>query len=83
MLGAIAFNRIAFGLLLILIFSLGLATVLTVTGLLFVYAGRLFARLPVQQPLFQLLPVLSALLVTLLGIGITWQALVTTGFFVS
>lgn len=75
MLGAIAFDRVAFGLLLILIFSLGLATVLTVTGLLFVYAGRLFERIPAQRPLFHLLPIVSAAVVTLLGLGITLQAL--------
>ena len=79
MLGAIAVGRIGLGLLLILIFSLGLATVLTVAGLLFVYAGRLFARVPIRQPLLQILPLISALIVTLLGLGITLQALRQTG----
>ena len=79
MLGAIAMGRIGLGLLLILIFSLGLATVLTVTGLLFVYAGRLFARLPRQPRLLQILPLISALIVTILGVGITVQALRQTG----
>lgn len=75
MLAAIAFGRIPFGLLMILVFSLGLATMLTMMGLLFVYAGRFFARFPTSQPLFRLLPVASALVVMVLGAGITWLAL--------
>ena len=80
MLSAIALNRIGFGLLLIVVFSLGLASVLTATGLLFVYAGRLFSRLPAQRPLLRILPVASALIVTLIGVGITIQALTQMGW---
>jgi ABC-type nickel/cobalt efflux system permease component RcnA len=80
MLSAIALGRIGLGLLLIVVFSLGLASVLTATGLLFVYAGRLFNRLPTgASRLVTALPAVSALIVTLLGIGITVQALSQTG----
>lgn len=80
MLSAIALGRIGFGLLLIVVFSLGLASVLTATGVLFVYAGRLFNRLPTGASRFVgALPAVSALIVTLLGIGITVQALSQTG----
>ena len=43
-----ALNRVAFGLVLIAAFSLGLAVVLMGTGLALVYAGRLFDRLPIN-----------------------------------
>ena len=46
MLGAIAVHRVAFGLVLVVAFSLGLALTLTGVGLLVVYAGRLVDRVP-------------------------------------
>lgn len=79
LLSAIAFGRVGFGLLLIVAFSLGLASVLTAIGLLLVHARRLFERIPVRGRLTATLPVASALVVTLIGAGITLQALVHTG----
>jgi ABC-type nickel/cobalt efflux system permease component RcnA len=79
LLSAIALQRVAFGMLLIVAFSLGLASVLTLIGVLLVHAGRLFERLPVRGRLFQIVPVASALLVTLAGVAITWRALLETG----
>ncbi|MEM7343761.1 MAG: sulfite exporter TauE/SafE family protein [Chloroflexota bacterium] len=81
MLSAIALGRVGFGLILIFVFSLGLASVLTAIGLLFVYAGRLFEHIPQQRPIMQMLPLISALIVTLLGLGITIQALSQIGIF--
>lgn len=75
MLGAIALQRVAFGLILIVAFSLGLASVLTAFGLALVYAGKLFARMPEGMPILKALPVASALFITAIGAGITWQAL--------
>jgi ABC-type nickel/cobalt efflux system permease component RcnA len=46
MLSAIALHRVAFGLLLIVAFSFGLAGVLSSVGLLMVYAGALSSKLP-------------------------------------
>jgi ABC-type nickel/cobalt efflux system permease component RcnA len=46
MLSAIALHRIAFGLILILAFSVGLASVLTGIGFVLVYAGAISKRLP-------------------------------------
>jgi ABC-type nickel/cobalt efflux system permease component RcnA len=48
LLSAIALGRIGFGMLLVVAFSLGLAGVLTGFGILLVYAGRIFERLPMQ-----------------------------------
>jgi ABC-type nickel/cobalt efflux system permease component RcnA len=81
LLGAIALGRVGFGLLLIVVFSLGLASVLTAIGVLLVYAHRLFERIPTRSRLLHALPVASALLITIAGIGITVQALLQTGVF--
>jgi len=81
MLGAIALQRVGFGLLLIIAFSLGLASVLTAIGILLVHAGRLFERVPEGGRFLRLMPVASALVITLIGLGISWQALLQTGLF--
>jgi ABC-type nickel/cobalt efflux system permease component RcnA len=75
LLGAIALNKIGFGLLLVLAFSLGLAGALTAIGILFIYAGRLFERFPSQGRILRLLPALSALFVAVIGGAIIWKAL--------
>jgi ABC-type nickel/cobalt efflux system permease component RcnA len=75
LLGAIALNKIGFGLALVLAFSLGLAGALTAIGILFIYAGRLFERFPSQGRLIRLLPALSALFVSAIGAAIIWKAL--------
>lgn len=75
MLGAVALNKIGFGLILVLAFSLGLAATLTAIGMLFIYAGRLFERFPSQGRIIRMVPVLSALFVSALGAGIIWKAL--------
>ena len=75
MLGAIALNRIGFGLILVLAFSVGLAGALTAIGMMFIYAGRIFERFPSQGKMIRMLPVLSALFVSAIGAVIVWKAL--------
>jgi nickel/cobalt transporter (NicO) family protein len=75
LLSAIAMGRIGFGLALVSAFSLGLAAVLTGIGLMLVYAKDRFEHLPFQIPKIRMLPVASALCITLIGLGITSQAL--------
>ncbi|MEH2413461.1 nickel/cobalt transporter [Nostoc sp.] len=75
LLSAIALGRIGFGLALVSAFSLGLAAVLTGIGLMLVYAKDRFEHLPFQIPRIKMLPVASALCITLIGLGITSQAL--------
>lgn len=75
LLGAIALNKIGFGLILVLAFSLGLAATLTAIGMLFIYAGRIFERFPTRGKVIRLLPVLSALFVSVIGAAIIWKAL--------
>jgi ABC-type nickel/cobalt efflux system permease component RcnA len=78
-LSAIALGRIGFGLALVTAFSLGLAGVLTGVGLILVYARQWFETLPWQAPKIRLLPAMSALLMALIGLGITTQALLQIG----
>jgi nickel/cobalt transporter (NicO) family protein len=75
LLSAIALHRIAFGLALILAFSIGLAATITAIGLVAVLARRAFARLRLYGPLVRALPAASALLIFALGAGITVNAL--------
>ena len=79
MLGAISLQRIGFGLALIVMFSLGLASVLTGIGVVLVYAGKFFQRIPESGPIFRFAPIVSALFITVVGVGITLQALLNTG----
>jgi ABC-type nickel/cobalt efflux system permease component RcnA len=79
MLGAIALGRVAFGLLLIVAFSAGLAAVLTGIGLVLVYARGLFQRLPVDGRLVRYVPVASAVVIAVVGLGIVVRALGETG----
>lgn len=75
LLGAIALGRVGLGLALVSAFSLGLAAVLTGIGLLLVYAKGLFERLSIHPPRLRMLPAVSALFITLIGLGITTQTL--------
>jgi ABC-type nickel/cobalt efflux system permease component RcnA len=89
MLSAIALQRIGFGLALILAFSLGLAGVLTAIGVVWVQARQWFEYMPAKRYFFrgrsgvgrllQLLPAASASFITIVGVGITLQALAQTG----
>ncbi len=75
LLAAVALHRVAYGLLLVLAFSMGLAATLTVVGLVFVYAARLLKRPSRFGRLAQVVPVFSSLVITLLGAGICYEAL--------
>jgi nickel/cobalt transporter (NicO) family protein len=67
LLAAVALNRTAVGLLLVVAFSLGLAATLTAVGIAFLYARNRF-REPVSTSRWpQLLPALSAVAITLVG----------------
>ncbi len=76
LLATIALGRVAFGLLLIVAFSLGLAAVLVGFGLLLVYARGWFRRVSFGSDLMpRLLSVASALVIVGAGSLITIQAL--------
>lgn len=71
---AIAINRILLGLALIVSFSLGLAFVLIVIGLVMVNSRRLFDRFGAFDRVAPILPVVSALVVFALGVALTMGA---------
>lgn len=73
---AIAINRLVLGLALIISFSLGLAVVLIIVGLLMVTSRRLFDRFGFLDRIAPALPIVSAVIVILLGFGLTWGAVV-------
>jgi nickel/cobalt exporter len=77
LLAAISLHRVAFGLLLIVAFSLGLAAVITGIGLLAVSARRAFSRLSLEGPLVRALPAFSACAVVALGLVMTFRSLPT------
>jgi ABC-type nickel/cobalt efflux system permease component RcnA len=77
LLSAIALQRVGFGLLLIVAFSVGLATVLIAIGLLMVYARRFMTRVQGDSPLIRRwLPLTSAVTITVFGLAMVVQALV-------
>ncbi len=79
LLGAISLDRLSFGMVLVLAFSAGLALVLTVVGLLMIYARKLFERYSFEAKVPRLLPVASASVITLAGAGIALAALKQAG----
>lgn len=74
-------NRLVFGLVLLTAFTLGLAAVLIAIGIAMVMAGPAMNKLAKDGPLLRILPVASALIVTLVGVGILYQAAVVGGVF--
>jgi nickel/cobalt transporter (NicO) family protein len=74
LLAAISLHRVAFGLLLILAFSAGLALTITGIGLVAVLARRAFRRLSFDGPLIRLLPAASALVIFVAGLAMTVHA---------
>jgi ABC-type nickel/cobalt efflux system permease component RcnA len=78
LLSALSLNRVGFGLLLIVAFSVGLAAVLIAIGILMVYAHRLMAKFQGDGVLItRWLPLISAAAMTGFGMAITVQALVS------
>ncbi|MGB3311412.1 MAG: sulfite exporter TauE/SafE family protein [Nodosilinea sp.] len=76
LLGAIAFGNPVSGLLLVVAFSLGLASVLAGLGLLMVSAKRVFQRVPIPRlGALQWLPLASAVGITLIGLGISTRSI--------
>src|SRR5262249_27181979 len=76
---AIALHRIEAGLLFIVAFSVGLASVLVAIGILVVRAGHWLSRFNFHTSPLQLLPIAAAILVTLIRCAISLQSLSATG----
>jgi len=83
MLAAISMNRVGYGLVLIVAFSLGLAGALTAAGLAFVYGGKFLSRIPSSGKFMRALPAASAFVITVLGAAICYRSLRQSGLDVA
>ena len=75
LLAAISLHRVALGLILIVAFSVGLASVITGIGLLAISAKRVFSRVSFEGPVVRALPAVSAVVIIGLGLTMTLRAL--------
>jgi len=75
LLAAISLHRVAFGMLLVFAFSLGLAVAITCVGLAAVLAKRAFARFDGRGRLLTILPAVSALVIVIAGVAMVARAL--------
>jgi ABC-type nickel/cobalt efflux system permease component RcnA len=82
LLAAISLHRVAYGLALVTLFSLGLATVLTSIGLAFVFAKRFLKPTSRTGFIQQALPAVSAFVITGAGVAICYEALTQAGIHV-
>ena len=76
---AISLNKLAWGLIILCAFSLGLAAVLVVIGILMVLAKPLIERFTGEGIWLQRLPIMSAAVVILLGAVLAFKALNDVG----
>ena len=79
LLAAISLHRVAFGLLLIVAFSAGLALTVTAVGLVAVLARSAFSRVSFEGRVASLLPAASALVILVAGVAMTAHALPKVG----
>ena len=77
LLAAIALNKTAYGMLLVLAFSIGLAITLTAVGFAFLYARNRVRGSRLTSRWTSVLPVLSAVTITALGVALSIGALKT------
>jgi nickel/cobalt transporter (NicO) family protein len=77
LLAAISLHRTAFGLALVLAFSLGLALTVTSIGLVAVLATGVFRHRTLNGPIVQALPAVSAVVILVAGVLMTVRALPT------
>ncbi len=74
LLTAMSLQRTGFGLLLLTAFSLGLASVLTGVGLLFLKSSQLLQDAPGVAAVSRYIPAVSAMVIFILGVGIAVEA---------
>jgi ABC-type nickel/cobalt efflux system permease component RcnA len=75
LLAAVSLQRVGYGLVLIVAFSVGLAAAVTGIGLVAVTAKRFFARTSFEGPVVRALPAVSAAVVLLVGLAMTVRAI--------
>ena len=80
LLSAIALHHVGTGLLFIVAFSLGLASVLVAIGILVVRASRLLSKFDSNRSAIRFVPLASAAIISVLGLGMAVQAVSGAGF---
>jgi nickel/cobalt transporter (NicO) family protein len=75
LLAAISLHRVAFGMLLVIAFSVGLAAAIAGVGLVAVLAKSVFARFDGRGRLLAGLPVVSAFVIVVAGVAMVARAL--------
>lgn len=78
LLAAVALNKTAYGMLLVLSFSIGLAVTLTAVGIAFLYARNSLGPPSESARWPHLLPIVSAGVITLVGAALCLGALQAT-----
>ena len=79
---AVALHRIAFGLLLIIAFSFGLAAILIIIGILMVRARSVMERFTGESRLIQRLPVVSSMVIIGVGFAMAVRSLMEAGILI-
>jgi ABC-type nickel/cobalt efflux system permease component RcnA len=79
LLSAIALNKIVLGLLILLAFSAGLASVLIAIGVVLVTAGKVVERYYPGQRLLDRVTLASYCVIVAMGLGIAYQSLASVG----
>ena len=74
LLAAISLGQFAKGLSLVIIFSLGMATVLVAIGIVMVKAANVASKYVSESKWTWLVPIISASIITLMGVGLTIKA---------
>jgi ABC-type nickel/cobalt efflux system permease component RcnA len=77
---AVALNRITFGLLIIVVFSVGIAAVLIFIGIMMVSAKGYINRFEKGRRFLMRMPIVSAVLITLIGIVMLVKSLMLAGW---
>ena len=80
LLAAVALNKTFYGLLMVVAFSVGLALTLIAVGMAFLYARNRFRRPLSTAGWPHVLPALSAVLITIIGLVLCYGALTSAGF---
>ena len=78
LLSAVALHQISYGLFLVGGFSLGLASVLVSLGVVAIYARQWLERLPQTDQVLQKLSILSAIVIMVIGFGLTFMSITTS-----
>jgi nickel/cobalt exporter len=76
LLAAISFGSFLRGVSLVVIFSLGMAVVLVAIGIMMVHAAKFAGRYVAESRWTKIVPIISAIIITLIGVGLTIKAFI-------